>query len=175
MIWIQVLGVIGILLTVYGCMQRDARQISKIFAVKNLIMTPHYFVLGAYEAMYIEFISSFRNAAVTYAPRKIMTGVIVVYLVFVWSFFLYKNPETFIDVFSAIGTTIFSISGFFRHKIWFYRGILCFASTLWIIYFAAYSAWFGMSMEFLVIGTIALASMRDLNMFNLKKRVPASA
>ena len=91
--------------------------------------------LGAYEAMYIEFLALFRNGATAYMPRKIMTGVIITYIILVWSYFLYKEPETIISIFSAIGTTLSATAGFYRHKIWHYRALLISGSSFWIIYF----------------------------------------
>ena len=173
--FVQILGVLAVLLTVYGCSQKCARSCCKAFSIKNLFMLPYYYVLGAHEAMYIEFLALFRNIATAYMARKIMTAVIITYVILVWCFFLYKEPETFISTFSAIGTSFSAMAGFYRHKIWHYRAILISGSSFWIIYFVSHLAWAGIAIESLLIVTLVLASMRDLGFIKPIKLRPAPA
>lgn len=174
--FIQIFGILAILLTVYGCTQKCARKCCKAFSFKNLLMLPYYYALGAHEAMYIEFLALFRNIATAYTARKIMTVVILTYVLLVWCFFLYKEPETLISMFSAIGTSLSALAGFYRHKIWYYRAILTSGSSFWIIYFVSYSAWAGVAIESLLVATLAYASLRDIGFIKpIKITAAASA
>lgn len=175
MLWIQAIGVIGLLMTVYGCTLSNARNTSKIFAIKNLVMVPHYFLLGAFEAMFIEFLCSFRNFATAYFRRNLMIGIAVAYLLAVWAMFLVSNPDNIISYFPAIGTSFGALAGLFRDKIWFYRLSLIVGCSFWVVYLGTHNAWAGLSIEVMVITTILYASIRDLGFIRPIKLRPAVA
>ena len=136
-------------------------------------MTPHFFLLGAFEAMFIEFICSFRNLATAYLRTSLMAVIAIIYLLAVWTMLLLSNPESVVSFFPAIGTSFGALAGFFRDKIWFYRLCLTIGCSFWTIYFCNYNAWAGMAIELMMISTLTYASFRDINLFKFAKLRPA--
>ena len=131
----QIVGAVAILFWVVSIQNKEQHKILFLQAMANLTYTIQYSMLGAFEAAYMNFLSTIR-CYIFYIKRKNNKDISNLWLIFFCILIIILGVLTYKDLFTLIPiiiTLFYTVSSWMKNSIWI-RIVFLIAGCIWIYY-----------------------------------------